>query len=96
MERSDLVCTELAEYPPDTLLSQRALASVLGVSPRTIRRMICRYELPPGIKLGGRKVWIVRALREFLEQRFTTAAEAAAETRARVPRLRNSRSNRFG
>jgi predicted DNA-binding transcriptional regulator AlpA len=64
-----LVTTEFAQYPPETLLDQEALAQVLGVSTRTIRRMVDRDELPPGIALGRKRAWLAGKVRDFLSAR---------------------------
>jgi predicted DNA-binding transcriptional regulator AlpA len=77
MAREPLVSTEFGSYPPDTLLDQEALAACLRVSARTLRRMVARLELPPGLRLGGKKVWIVATIRKFLEER---AAELASKS----------------
>ena len=70
---------DLAEYASDTLLDQMALSAALSVSPRTLRRMVARSELPPGIPLGRRKVWRVRDVLDYLASRADNAAKEAAE-----------------
>ena len=51
---SGVIITELATLPDKALLDERALAEALGVTKRTIRRQVGRYELPPPVKLAGR------------------------------------------
>jgi predicted DNA-binding transcriptional regulator AlpA len=72
-----LCITGLAEMPERTLLDERAMASALHVSPRTIRRMVMRGQLPAGIKLGSRRMWLVGKVTEFLSaESDKSAAEA--------------------
>ena len=70
------VCiTTLAELPPAALLDETALAAALGVTKRTIRRMVGRYELPPPVRFAGRSTWQAGAVLRWFE--------AAAERKAR-------------
>lgn len=48
----------LANLPEKAILDEKRLASVLGVTPRTVRRMVVRFELPPPVRLAGRSVWM--------------------------------------
>ena len=80
------VGTNLAQYPPGTLLSEESLANALKVSARTLRRMVARYELPPGIRLGGRKVWVVEKVREYLADRAERLAKEAARKDEQIRR----------
>ena len=84
-ESSPLVLTQLAEYAPGTLLSQSALADALGVSPRTLRRLVARGEVPQGIRLGGRKVWLAETVFKYLSER---AERQARESERQAARLR--------
>ena len=60
-------CTKkLAELPAAALLDECALAGCLAVSTRTLRRMTGRGQLPPGMKLGGRRIWMAGKVIEFL------------------------------
>ena len=69
------VVTELSELPSPSLLDESALAKILRVTPRTVRRMVTRYEIPPGVKLGNRKVWIADDVLAYLRQRAQRVAE---------------------
>jgi predicted DNA-binding transcriptional regulator AlpA len=72
------VITELAELPKDTLLDETALARVLRINKRTVRRMVSRFELPPPVRFGGRSTWQAGRILAH----FSKAAERA-EKRAR-------------
>lgn len=78
---------QFAEYPPDTLIDKDALAQALSVSARTLRRMVARFELPPPIKLGRRRYWVVGKLRAYLTERAATAATTSSENAARLRRV---------
>lgn len=58
--------TGLAELPCNTLLGESALASLLHVSTRTLTRMILRGQLPQGVKLGGKRMWIAGKVIDYL------------------------------
>jgi len=95
MRRAPLITTELAQYPADTLLDERALASALGASPRTVRRMVARVELPAGFRLGGRTVWLVGTVRKYLEERAQSAASRSADIDASLHRLMKARARKI-
>jgi hypothetical protein len=69
--------TGLAEKPGQALLDEFALADILGVSTRTVRRMVLRGQLPNGIRLGGRRMWVVGKLAEFLSVESDRMAKEA-------------------
>ena len=94
MRRAPLITTELAQYPADTLLDERALAAALGASPRTVRRMVARAELPSGFRLGGRTVWLVGTVLKYLEDRAGNAAARSADIDASLHRLMKARGRR--
>jgi len=71
---------ELAELPPGSLLDEKALATVLRINERTIRRMVERSELPPPVTFGNRRLWLVKKVVEHFSSR---ADEASAEMAAR-------------
>ena len=67
----------LAGLDPKTMLDQDTLAERLGVSSRTIRRMVKRFEIPPPIRLNTRSVWFVGKVLEHLEARAKVAQDKA-------------------
>ena len=77
-------CTSgLAELPGEALLDEKALANLLGISRRTVRRMVYLGQVPAGIKLGGRRVWVVSKLLEYLTEEAERMADVARATAAR-------------
>jgi predicted DNA-binding transcriptional regulator AlpA len=67
----------LAELDPKAMVDQAALAELLGVSSRTIRQMVKRFEIPPPIRLNSRSVWFVGKVLEHLEARAKLAQDKA-------------------
>ena len=70
----------LARLPAQAIVDERALATALGITSRTIRRMIGRGELPAPVPLAGRSVWMAGRVLTFLEQKMEKA-EAAGDRR---------------
>ena len=70
----------LAELPAGAMVDSQALAEVLTVSTRTLRRMVGRGEIPRGIRLGGRSLWVAGKLVEY----FNSEAERQATEARRV------------
>jgi predicted DNA-binding transcriptional regulator AlpA len=69
--------TKLAGLPEGTLLNATALAECLSVSTRTLQRMVKHGQVPDGVKLGGRRVWMAGKVRGFLGDRSDRMAQAA-------------------
>lgn len=84
MAKPPFLTTKLAELPAGSLLDERSLAEVLEVSPRTLRRMVARFEVPPGVKLGARKVWTAGEVLAYIERRAEDLAAASRRTAARL------------
>jgi len=78
--------TVLADLPPGSMLDEKALAQALGVSTRTVRRMVDKCQLPGGVLLGARKVWFSGKVLAFLSER---ADRETVEARKRAARLGN-------
>lgn len=79
-----VIVTRLAELPDRALLDERALAHVFGVTKRTVRRMVGRYELPPPVRLAGRATWQAGQVLRWFEGR---AERLAREANRRSRRL---------
>ncbi|MCZ7648134.1 MAG: helix-turn-helix domain-containing protein [Planctomycetota bacterium] len=84
-QATPLVITQLAELPARTLLDEAALASILQVTPRTVRNLASQGHIPPAFSIGKRSVWIVGKLLDYLEER---AAVAMTEGHKREKNLR--------
>ena len=78
------VITGLAEMPENALLDETALARVFNVTPRTIRRMVSRFELPPPIRMAGHSTWISGGVMAHLNERAAQAARKAMQTALRI------------
>lgn len=78
------IMTLLAELPGKAVLTQQALAEILGVTTRTIRRMVARFELPPGVKVGRDLTWFAGDILAWWEKRAATKRQAVAGFAARV------------
>ncbi len=79
--------TGLAELPGKALLDEGALAGILGVSKRTVRRMVARFEVPPPVMLAGRATWIAERVLAHLTARAERAARKAEAEARRIEAL---------
>jgi predicted DNA-binding transcriptional regulator AlpA len=52
-----------------------ALATALSISERSVWTLCATGELPPPVKLGGRSVWRVEAVRRALDERAARTAK---------------------
>ena len=86
-ESSGKTITCLDELPPSAWLDATALAHALGVSKRTIRRMVARYELPPPVRFAGRSTWQVGKVVSWVEARAERVVRAAERDAKRLERL---------
>lgn len=77
-----LVLDALARLPDKAILDEAALAGALHVAPRTLRRMVDRWQLPPSVRLGGRNVWYAGRVLAHIEAAMIRA-EKDAERAAR-------------
>ena len=83
-----VVIIKLAQLPERAILDERALAAALGVSKRTVRRMVGRYELPPPISFSGRSAWQVGKVLAWFEARAERAARDAERNARRLDGMR--------
>jgi predicted DNA-binding transcriptional regulator AlpA len=76
----------LGEYGDGTYLTKPEMGRVFNCSDRTLQRMVERFEIPPPMTLGGRKVWIAGKVRAWLadaaERREAEALKEARRLRA--------------
>jgi predicted DNA-binding transcriptional regulator AlpA len=84
---SGVLITTLAELPERALLDERALARALGVTKRTVRRMVARFELPPPVSFAGRAMWQVGRVLAWFESRAERASRQAARNASRMEQL---------
>ncbi|HUS58884.1 MAG TPA: hypothetical protein VM141_09550 [Planctomycetota bacterium] len=75
--KSGIVLDALARLPERTILDEGALAKALHVAPRTLRRMVNRWQLPPPVALGGRRVWFAGRVLAHIEAGAERAAKDA-------------------
>ena len=80
------IITILAELPRDAILDEAALARIFGVVPRTIKRMVARYELPPPVLLASKRSWKVGAVLDWIDDNIRRTEKDA---KRQVQRLRN-------
>ncbi len=72
----------LGGFADGDLITKRELCRCLDCSERTLQRMVERFEIPPPMTLGGRKVWIVGKVRAwFADAAERREAEAVKEAR---------------
>ena len=82
--RSGLIITKLARLPDKSLVDEQALAEALGVTKRTIRRMVGRYELPPPVSFAGRSMWQVQKVLRWFEGKADRLAREAERSAHRL------------
>jgi hypothetical protein len=77
----------IGEMPPDTIVTEDGLAKLFCRHPVSIRRSVQRGELPAAIRLMGKPVWTVRAIREHLAGRLDQAKIAREKLEQKINRL---------
>ena len=76
--------TKFGLLPKESFIDKRALSEILNITDRTIRRMVSRYEIPNGILTGGRQMWHVGKLLEYLEERCDEKIKESQKNRKRL------------
>jgi predicted DNA-binding transcriptional regulator AlpA len=72
----------LSRFADGDLITKQELGKCLGCSDRTLQRMVERFEIPPPMTLGGRKIWIIGKVRAwFADAAERREAEALKEAR---------------
>ncbi len=82
-----LLVRSLAGMPENALLDEVRLAAELQVSTRSIRRMVMRHELPPPVRLGGRRVWLAGRVLAHINVNAEREAKRAARNSRRASQL---------
>ncbi|MBI2192446.1 MAG: hypothetical protein HYU36_10735 [Planctomycetes bacterium] len=77
----------LALLPEKTILDEARLAGVFGVTPRTVRRMVDRFELPPSVPLAGRSVWLAGRVLAYLDSKAREAEDEAGRNARKLQKL---------
>ncbi len=83
-EGAGVVITRLAELPERAMVDEAGLARILGISPRTIRNLVARGEIPPSIIIGKRAWWLVGKLLSYLEDRAEESLRQGEQTMRRL------------
>ena len=83
----DGVVVALANMPEKAIITETALARVLAVTTRTIRRMVQRNEIPPAVNLAGKSVWFAGNVLSHLQSRAERVAKDAERRHAARLRL---------
>jgi predicted DNA-binding transcriptional regulator AlpA len=60
----------LAALPEKAILTEAALAKTIGVTQRTIRRMVQRNEIPPPVPFAGQAVWFAGGVLAYIQTRI--------------------------
>ena len=66
-EGPGMLVRSLAALPVRSILDEAKLAHLLGVTTRTVRRMVGRFELPTPVSLGVKSVWMDGRVLEDIE-----------------------------
>ena len=81
------IVRELGELGPGAVITEAALARMLGRHQVTIKRSMARGELPPAVRLLGGPVWTAGSITAHLEKRLEHAAKEAERDAKRIARL---------
>ncbi len=81
------IINELGELPPDTVVSEEALAKMFDRHKVSVKRAIERGELPPSVRMFGEPVWTVRVLREHMAKRLEAAKKEAEQLQRRISQM---------
>ena len=84
----DGVCAGLGALPPGALVTEKALAVMLGKCVKSIKRAVARNELPSPVRIMGAPTWTAGAIVRHVEKRLDAAARKAERERARLGQLR--------
>lgn len=80
----DGVVRELGDLPAGGIISESALARMLGRHKVSIKRAVERGELPPPIRLCGGPVWLAGSIVEHLQRRMDEAAKERTKLEKRI------------
>ena len=80
-----LLIDGLAKLPDQAMIDEKRLAHLLGLTSRTIRRIVSRFELPPPTRLAGRSIWLAGRVLAHIE---AAAERAEQEARHHAEKIR--------
>ncbi len=78
------IIRQLGDLPPDTILSEDALARLFGRHRVSIKRAVSRGELPPSIRLFGKASWTARTVLDHLNKRLEAAKKEREQLARRI------------
>ena len=81
------IVSELGRLGPGSIITETALAKLLGRHPISIKRAVGRGELPQPIRLMGKPVWTAEAILKHLEKRLADAAKEVEGREEKMKRL---------
>ena len=81
---NEKVITDFAELKPGTLVNVTFVADALGVSERTVRRMVQRHQLPPPISFGNASLWLIEHLLDYVSSASEDKMREAKNERKRL------------
>ena len=76
------VFAELGTLPAGALITEHALARILGKCTASIKAAVARGELPRPTRLGGKRIWTAGAIVRHIEKRLEAAERAFGQGRA--------------
>lgn len=79
-----IIIDDLARLPDKTIMDESKLAGILKITPRTLRRMVRRAEMPPPISLGGRSIWLSDRVLSYLNAAAELAEKEALNQIQRI------------
>ncbi len=79
----------LSRYRDEDLLTKEELARALGCSPRTLQRLVGRFEIPPATYLGNRAVWVAGEVKRWILLAAEKKRQAAAKEAKRLDVFQN-------
>lgn len=69
------IIEEIGALPPGALVYEPALEKMLGMGMRAIDRAIERGQLPPGVKVGAKRLWTAGSIVKWIDARIERAAK---------------------
>lgn len=82
--KGGLIIRSFADLPSNAILDEEAMASVFSVTPRTVRNMVRRNQIPPAIPLRGKSVWVAGLVLAHILRAAERAAQNADKQAAAI------------